>query len=92
MKTVFKVTKVTDERNEHNMPKVLVESSTEITVYKVGQNHFECEQNIDETDLLQLRDKLPDERWAFLVITTPTREINCSYFLKSKDLAHNIVW
>lgn len=92
MNTTFKLVEVTDRRNGYGMPIVKVESNTNLRVYNRGYNEFECEQEIDESNLLVLREKLRGEKWAHLEITTPERDTNCWYMLDGRNETRNIIW
>jgi hypothetical protein len=86
MSVIFKVTKITDERNGYGMPIIEISSNQEINIYNKGQNVFKAEEEIDHSDLKQLKDKVitePGKNTAHLRITTPTRSTCAWYCLVS---------
>lgn len=99
MKTAtLKITEITNEFNGYGMPIVKVKSDINLKVVNRGYNEFECLQNIDETDLLQLRSKFDISKYdkVMLEIQTPERKTNCWYSLKSqyigKPTTNCIIW
>ena len=56
MKTILKISNLTNEFNGYGMPIVDVISDTDIKVINRGYNEFEAINDIDETDLLRLRE------------------------------------
>lgn len=76
------------------MPWIEVSSTINLKVINRGWDHFECLQSINASDLVQLREKFPNEDRAHLEIITPERKTACWYNLKSKDPNNpsNIEW
>jgi hypothetical protein len=85
MKAKFTVTAITNKRNGYNMPIVEVKSDSNIKVVNRGYNEFECLQDIDESELLPLRDQLPSEEIIMLEVTTPESNTTAWYKLRNRN-------
>lgn len=86
-----------NKTNGYDMPMVQVKSNTNLKVINRGWNEFECVQDIDESDLLQLRTLFPNARTCHLEIETPGRMTNGWYRLKDQNNfplsdKNNIIW
>ena len=93
MNTVFTVLEITNEKNGYNMPIIKVKSSTPLVVVNRGWNHFECQQEIDISDLQQLDVKFAGESTLHLEIHTPDRETCCWYYpVINKDAKYKLNW
>lgn len=99
MKTAtFKITEITDRLNGYGMPIIKVQSDLNLTVINRGYNEFECLQDIDESDLLQLRSKIDLSKHdkVMLEVKTPSKNTNCWYSLKGqyigKPNTNCIIW
>lgn len=91
MKTTLKIKEITSERNGWGMPKILVNSSEDITVINRGYNCFEAVNPIDEAGLMPLIDHFKDskEDTLFLEIHGPNKKTCAWYSLKVSDFYGN---
>lgn len=103
MKAILTVSKLTDRFNGYGMPIVEVNSTANIEVINRGYNEFESITEIDESDLLRLRQNpYLQEKWTdtiMLEITTPSAKTNCWYKLQDQYIGQqrrpelsNIQW
>jgi len=91
-KANFKILEITGLRNGYNMPVIKVESDINLEIFNRGYNEFQCIQEIDESELLSLRDRFPNDSIVQFEIKTPARNTNCWYNLKTKTNENNIQW
>jgi len=93
----LKIEKLTNEFNGYGMPIIDVISDNNIKVINRGYNEFEAVNDIDETDLLRLREMFNTcvNDVVMLRIKTPERTTNCWYKLAPLYLGANktcIMW
>lgn len=79
----LKISRYTDRKNGWGMPIVEITSDNDIKVINRGYNEFEAVNEIDETDLLRLREYFSafSNSTIHLEITTPSRQTCCWYSL-----------
>lgn len=83
-KAVLKISKLTDRKNGYGMPIVEVASDSDIKVINRGYNEFEAVTEVDESDLLRLRQSeystlLGWTDTIHLEIKTPSRD-TCAHY------------
>jgi len=96
-KAILTINKLTDRKNGWGMSIVEVNSTKDIKVINRGYNDFEAETEIDESDLLRLRNYFPGStnETLMLEIKTPNRLTNCWYKLTDVYIGgkgSNIIW
>jgi hypothetical protein len=96
-KAILTINKLTDRKNGYGMSIVEVNSTKDIKVINRGYNDFEPVQEIDESDLLRLRNYFSSftNETVMLEIKTPNRNTNCWYKLTDVYIGgkgSNIMW
>lgn len=88
MKATLKIDKLTDKFNGYGMPIVLVNSDVHFDSINRGYNEFEPNTEIDETDLLRLRNMFNTcvHDTVMLEISMPNRETTKPVWYKLTDL------
>ena len=96
-KAILTINKLTDRKNGYGMSIVEVTSTKDIKVINRGYNDFEAVTEIDESDLLRLRNYFSGStnETLMLEIKTPSRSTNCWYKLTDVYIGgkgSNIIW
>ena len=96
-KAVLTINKLTDRKNGYGMSIIEVNSTKDIKVINRGYNDFEAVTEIDESDLLRLRNYFSGFTYETLMleIKTPSRSMNCWYKLTDVYIGgrgSNIMW
>ena len=82
-KATLKIKALTDRKNGWGMPVIEITSDNDIKVVNRGYNEFEPVNEIDESDLLRLREMFSamSNSTLHLEISTPSRQTCCWYSL-----------